>query len=112
MNLLPTARIPSFVQLQERLTPLPPPKSPHEDVQIVGITNPRTPPKKGKKLPKTIASSKRPFIESPSKVASSSKRSRSNQKTGPAGYDLCGIEVELETVISKELLPHVDGQVR
>ena len=77
-----------------------------------GYTNPRTPQKQGKKLPKTIASSKRLFIEFPSKVASSSKRSRSDQKTGPAGYDLCGIEVELETVISKELLPHVDGQVR
>ena len=78
----------------------------------MAITNPRTPPKQGRKLAKAIASSKRPFIESPSKVASSSKRSRSDQKTGPGEYDLCGIEVELETVISKQLLPHVDGQVR
>ena len=73
MNLLPADRIPSFVQLQERLMPLLPPKSPDKDIQTVGITNPRTPPKQGRKLAKAIALSKHLFIESPSKVASSSK---------------------------------------
>ena len=59
-----------------------------------------------------LMSSKRPPTDSPPKKGSRSKRPRAAQKRVPGGHDFSNIEVEEESVVSMELLPSVDGQVK
>ena len=125
MDWLPEDRIPDFEPPKDKVAPLKPVQAtrpkPHmkrtpasvADVEMSDLANPgesdiiEAPHRDNSSAnPEGTTTSKRAPADSPLRGASTSKRSRPAQQ-----YDLGGIEVEEESVISNDLLPSVDGQV-